>query len=84
MVAFVLSKNMMRRHLDESQRGMVATRLATLNRSDNQHRSNDLSSITQSKAAELLNVSVPTVKRARRVVERDGHRKRSFLSHRVL
>ena len=59
-----------RRNLDESQRAMVAARIATLNA----HRPTGSASKeapTQSEAAELLNVSRPSVQRAR-VVQRAG------------
>lgn len=66
----VISANVHRRHLDETQRGMIAGRLATLR--DGQRRpkggSNDLPP-SQAEAASLLRVSVPTVKRARTVLE---------------
>lgn len=63
---FVVSLNLHRRHLDESQRALVADRLTTLRRGERADRSID-PSITQAEAAELLNVSIPSVKRARQV-----------------
>lgn len=45
---------------------MVAAKLATLGQGQRQDRSIDLST-TQDEAAELLNVSVPSLKRARTV-----------------
>jgi ParB-like chromosome segregation protein Spo0J len=66
-VGFVVSLNLTRRHLDSSQRAMVAARLATLPRGANQHASIDAPS--QADAAELLNVSRPSVQRAREVIE---------------
>ncbi len=62
--AWVVSKNLHRRHLSESQRAMVAARLATLPRGANQHRQICLSR-TQLEAAELLNVAARSVKSAR-------------------
>jgi hypothetical protein len=56
-----------RRHLNESQRAMVAARLAKLKKGDNQHSSIELTS--QTEASELLNVSVPSIKRARAFLE---------------
>ncbi|HEY0983322.1 MAG TPA: hypothetical protein VGE80_14425, partial [Schlesneria sp.] len=64
----VLSLNLHRRHLTESQRGMVAANVATLKLGANQHSSIELPS-TQTAAARL-NVSVATVKRARKVKEK--------------
>lgn len=67
--SLVLSLNLARRHLDSSQRGMVATRLAKLERGGSLNRSIDPSAMTQAEAATRLNVSVPTVKRAKYVNE---------------
>ena len=65
--AWVVSKNLHRRHLSESQRAMVAARLATLPA----HRPQGSRPIgplkTQPAAAELLNVSRRAVQRARAV-----------------
>ncbi len=68
---YIVSKNLHRRHLNESQRAMVAARIATLPLGSNQYvgRSIDLPT-TQDEAARLLNVSTPSVKRARVVLER--------------
>jgi N6-adenosine-specific RNA methylase IME4 len=68
MLSFVVSLNLLRRHLDESQRAMVAGRIATLVQGQRADRSIDLSP-TQLDAADLLNVSVPSVKRAREVLD---------------
>lgn len=71
---FVVSTNLHRRHLTESQRSMVAGKRAKLQHGSNQHSgksgeegSIDLSTIEQ--AAELLKVSPKSVKRAREVLE---------------
>jgi ParB-like chromosome segregation protein Spo0J len=68
-LAYVVSLNLMRRHLSESQRAMVAARLANLNRGDNQHTA--IAATSQGEAARLLNVSPDSIQRAR-VVQRDG------------
>ena len=73
-LAFVLSSNLHRRHLDASQRAMVATRLANLSPGANQHenKAKEVSGLpltTQSGAAEALGVSVDSVKQARTVVQ---------------
>jgi len=66
-LAFVISKNLKRRHLNESQRGMVHARIATLRKGANQHTA--IAVPTQADAAKLLNVSVDTGQRARRVLD---------------
>lgn len=74
-VAFVLSQNLHRRHLTESQRAAVAAKLANMTRggdrrsdqSANLHFEN--SPVTISQAAEMLNVSERSVKTARKVQE---------------
>jgi hypothetical protein len=69
-VAYVISLNLRRRHLDESQRAMVAAKLATLRRGDNQH--SPIGETSQAKAAELLNVGKRSVERAAEVRDRGG------------
>jgi N6-adenosine-specific RNA methylase IME4 len=62
-LAFVIDANLHRRHLDESQRAMVAARLATLKLGDNQHSEG----LPIGRGSELLNVGGRTVARAREV-----------------
>jgi ParB-like chromosome segregation protein Spo0J len=65
-VAFVVRINLHRRHLDESQRAMVAVKLATLLRAgDNQHSEG----LRIGRSSELLNVGERSVARAREVQE---------------
>jgi len=67
-IAFVVSLNLHRRHLNESQRGIVAARIATLP----PHRpaeSAPIGAVTQEDAAEMLNVGRRTVQRAREVLD---------------
>jgi ParB-like chromosome segregation protein Spo0J len=71
LVPFVLTQNMDRRHLTDSQRAMAASELAKLEqgaRTDLQP-SADLRKVSQPKAAEILDVSVRNVQKARRVTE---------------
>lgn len=69
---FVVSKNLHRRHLDESQRAMVADKIATLKKGRPEENASidAFNSITQSQAAEMMNVSRKSVQRARVVRER--------------
>jgi hypothetical protein len=71
---FVVSLNLHRRHLNETQRGVIATEMARLSRGANQHTAEHVgistSSISQTAAAKLLNVSRDTVINARVVMER--------------
>jgi N6-adenosine-specific RNA methylase IME4/ParB-like chromosome segregation protein Spo0J len=64
-LAYVISLNLKRRHLDESQRAMVAAKLATLKLGDNQHSEG----LPIGRGSELLNVGERTVARARDVQE---------------
>lgn len=65
--SYVLSQNVHRRHLEPGQRATIAAKLATLAKGTNQHTAQAAPS--QAKAAELLNVSVDSVQRARKVLE---------------
>jgi hypothetical protein len=67
-VGFVISANLRRRHLDASQRSIIAARLATLRTGQNPNTA--IAVPTQATAAKLLNVSVDSVQRARTVVEK--------------
>jgi ParB-like chromosome segregation protein Spo0J len=74
-VKFVVSMNLKRRHLKESQRGMVAARIANLPK--HVHKTPDgpigpspsAPQVSQSDAARTMNVSRSTVKRAKVVLE---------------
>lgn len=82
--AFVVSKNLHRRHLNESQRAMIAARLATLRSGQHPGRSEQAAAIAaavpasqppsertaQAEAAKLLNVSRGSVQRARVVLDK--------------
>jgi hypothetical protein len=67
---FVVAMNVQRRHLNESQRAMVATRVATMQQGARTDLSQDCG-MSQSQAATMLNVSPRLVQYAR-VVERRG------------
>jgi hypothetical protein len=69
LVPFVLSLNLKRRHLDASQRAMVAAGVANLERGANQHA--QICAPSQSEAAEMLNVSRRSVQAAKKFIE-DG------------
>lgn len=65
---FVLSLNLHRRHLNESQRAMVAAKIATLSHGGDRSKTS-IDVLTQEQAAKHLNVSVPSVQRARQVID---------------
>lgn len=70
-LAFVLSHNLHRRHLTESQRAMVAARIAKLPRGRPGSENPSIDGISTETAAARLNVGESTVERAKRVL-RDG------------
>lgn len=68
LVSFVVSMNLHRRHLNESQRAMIAAKIANMPSGAR----TDLGSIdlrSQPQAAQELNISTPSVKRAKRVID---------------
>lgn len=80
LVALVVSLNLHRRHLNESQRAMVAARIANLGHGGDRRPTDQGANlpletgftgpgVTNAVAADLLNVSERTVKDARRVQE---------------
>lgn len=65
VLSYVVDENLHRRHLSTSQRGLIADTLANMEHGgDRSKGSNDLLT-SQADAARAMNVSVPTVKRAR-------------------
>lgn len=79
VLTFVVSMNLHRRHLNESQRAMIAAKLAKLEKGqradyvqpENQDQLISGPAITQTEAARLLNVGTTTVGAARKVL-REG------------
>lgn len=77
LVSYVVSLNLHRRHLSESQRAMVAAKIANLGLGDNQHggsanlqtlfEDSRTPPISTAAAAEMLNVSERSVATARKV-----------------
>jgi hypothetical protein len=70
----LVSLNLHRRHLNESQRAMVAAKIATMQKGGdrgNQHTGGKASidALPQSEVAEILNVSRESVQRATKVVK---------------
>ena len=69
-LAFVLSVNLHRRHLDTAQRAMVAEKLASLKQGEKKADSEiPLSQPTQAEVAKMFNVSVNSVKQARKILK---------------
>jgi hypothetical protein len=69
-VTYVISLNLRRRHLDSSQRAMIAARLATLKLGANQHTKAGagIQAPSQTQAADLLKVSRDSVQKGRLVL----------------
>ena len=66
LVPFVVSLNLKRRHLNEAQRAMVAAKIANLGEGRPKETAG-IQAVSQSNAAELLNVSRDSVHQARKV-----------------
>jgi ParB family transcriptional regulator, chromosome partitioning protein len=66
-LGYVISLNIKRRHLDESQRAMVAARIANLGEGRPSNPAS-IEAVSQAEAASLLNVSRSGVQRAREVL----------------
>lgn len=65
--AFIVSANLKRRHLDESQRAMIAAKIANLpHGGDRSKSSND--DLNREQAAKLMNVGTASVDRAKSVI----------------
>jgi len=75
-LAFVLSQNVARRHLDASQRAMIAAKLANIehggDRRSDQSAILRVDHVSQLEAAAKLNVSCRTVQMAKAVLDRGG------------
>jgi N6-adenosine-specific RNA methylase IME4 len=72
-LGYVISHNMTRRHMDESQRSMVAARIANLKQGDNRFTIETPiggSTITQAAAASKMSVGERSVQRARKVIDK--------------
>ena len=73
-LAYIISHNLRRRHLDVSQRAMIAVRLATMRqgeRTDLQPPPANLPKVRQAEAARLLNVGDRSLRSAKTVLD-DG------------
>jgi hypothetical protein len=68
-VKYVVSLNLQRRHLDASQRAVVAAKIANLQDWQRKSASPIGEAVAQQEAADLLNVGKPSVERARKVLE---------------
>lgn len=67
-LSYVISLNLNRRHLNESQRAMIGGRLANMKVGDNQYgRQNSTTLTTNKDAAQKLNVSDYSIKKAKQV-----------------
>jgi ParB-like chromosome segregation protein Spo0J len=68
-VDYVVAQNLHRRHLTESQRSMVAGKLATLKRGRPSEENGPIGRFSIDDAAKLLSVGTTGVKRAKQVIE---------------
>lgn len=70
-LAFVISLNIHRRHLSESQRSMAAAKIATITHGGDRRsdQAANLPTVTQAFAAKALNVSERSVRSARKIID---------------
>jgi hypothetical protein len=66
-LAWVISRNLKRRHLNESQRAMIAAKLANLDRGRPEENP-PIGGISAKQASEMLNIGERSIERARVVV----------------
>jgi hypothetical protein len=69
-LGFIVSLNLKRRHLNESQRGMVGARIANLGEGRPDKTTASIEAVSQPKAAVLMNVGRASIQRAKQVIER--------------
>ncbi len=66
---YSLSRNLYRRHLTPSERAVIAAKMATMKRGRPSEENGSIDLLSAEKAASMLSVSVPSVKRAKQVLE---------------
>jgi hypothetical protein len=71
-LGFVVSYNLHRRHMNESQRGMVGAKLANLQHGGDR-KSEEIKSaiaplVTQKQSAEMLNIGLDSIKRSKQAL----------------
>jgi len=73
LISFVISLNLIRRHLNESQRALIAARLANIKHGGDRRSvqsANLRLEINQSEAAKMLNVGERTLQQAKYIIEK--------------
>lgn len=73
-LAYVISKNLHRRHLNENQRALVAAKIASLGEGRPCKETASIDAVSQGRAAATMNVSRSSVQRAKKV-QKKGIRK---------
>jgi hypothetical protein len=68
-LGFILSMNLQRRHLNESQRAMVAAKIANMRQGERTDRqpAQNFGKVSQAQASEMLNISDETLRYAKKV-----------------
>jgi predicted XRE-type DNA-binding protein len=69
--SYVISRNLMRRHLTTQQRAAIAAELATMRHGGDRTSKASNDALTDARAAELMHISEPTVERAKRRLRTD-------------